>query len=33
VTARSELFHLPRVSARDWDGARLRSLIARHLPL
>jgi len=33
VTARSELFHLPRVSARDWDGARLRTLIARHLPL
>jgi peptidoglycan/xylan/chitin deacetylase (PgdA/CDA1 family) len=33
VTAKSQLFHMPRVSARDWDGARLRALVARHLPL
>jgi peptidoglycan/xylan/chitin deacetylase (PgdA/CDA1 family) len=31
VTARSRLFHLPRVSARDWDGARLLTLIQRHM--
>ena len=33
VTARSQLFHMPRVSARDWDGAGLKALIARHLPI
>lgn len=33
VTARSPVFHLPRVSARDWDGPQLRAMIARHLPL
>jgi peptidoglycan/xylan/chitin deacetylase (PgdA/CDA1 family) len=33
VTARSDPFHLPRVSVGDWDGGRFASLLARHLPL
>lgn len=33
VNARSDLFHLPRVSVGDWDGERFATLLARHLPI